>query len=355
MKNFEIRRERLIQVLSRQQHAQPASKLYELMRGGDTEWSGSLKSINRDLDYLESEVLVQREDQGDGLPILWRISKYQHELKLLPIEAMTLSAIFDHAERFGLKAHTEQLTDLRKFATRAMNHQTRRGIDLGRRITSGTRFTLLKPGRYAPALLHRIQLAIYQDEPLAVTYRPRDADDALCVYQLKPLALSHQDSNTYLSALVAEEHWLDGYQPDPDRPRGKYGSNGPGELCALMLHRIVEVDTGRLNIPDPDNYDVHSLEAQRHLMTIHGDREIRLELRLSANLYNRLWENPLADDQKLEPEGGEHWRLSCDILDSQGLRLFLMSNAADIEVIGPLELREHVRDQLLKAVALYRQ
>ena len=43
-----------------------------------------------------------------------------------------------------------------------------------------------------------------------------------------------------------------------------------------------------------------------------------------------------------------------DILDSQGLRLFLMSNAAYIEVIGPLELREHVRDQLLKAVALYR-
>lgn len=353
MKNFEIRRERLLQALGRQQQAQPASTLLKLMHGADSEWSGSLKTINRDLEWLEGKGVVQPEEQGNGLPILWRISKYQHELKLLPIEAMTLSAIFDHAERFGLKTHTEQLTELRNFAIHVMNHQTPRGIDLGRRITSGTRFMVLRPGRYDDALLTRLQQAIYHDEPLAVTYRPRDADDALCVYQLKPLALSLQDSNTYLSALVAEEQWLDGYQPDPQKPRGKYGSNGPGELCALMLHRIVAIDTGRVNIADPEGYDVHSLEAQRHLMTLHGDCEIQLELRLGANLYNRLWENPLTDDQVSQPDGAEHWKLTCNILDSQGLRLFLLSNAADIEVLGPVALREHVRDNLRRAVALY--
>lgn len=353
MNNFEFRRERLLQVMSRQHQAQPASALFKLMHGNQSEWSGSLKTINRDLRYFEDKGVVLAEEQRDGLPTLWRISKYHHEIKLLPTEAMTLSAIFDHADRFGLKTHTGQLKDLRDFATRVMNHQTRRGIDLGRRITSGTRFMVLQPGRYDPALLTRLQQAIFHDEPLAVTYRPRDADDALCVYQLKPLALSHQDSNTYLSALVAQEQWLDGYQPDPDKPRGKYGSNGPGNLCALMLHRIVAVDTGRLNIADPEGYDVHSLEAQRHLMSIHGDREIRLELRLSANLYNRLWENPLADDQVLQPDGAEHWTLTCDILDSQGLRLFLLSNAGDIEVKQPATLRAHVRDTLRKAVQLY--
>jgi predicted DNA-binding transcriptional regulator YafY len=74
---------------------------------------------------------------------------------------------------------------------------------------------------------------------------------------------------------------------------------------------------------------------------------------LSANLYNRLWENPLADDQVLQQQSDGWWKLTCRIRDSQGLRLFLLSNAADIEVKKPAILRAHVHDTLQRALSLY--
>ena len=274
-------------------------------------------------------------------------------LTLLPTEAMTLAAIFDHANRFGLHTHTDQLKGLKAYANRAMNRVEKRQIDVEKRITTGTRFLVLAPGKTDLGHLKRLQQAICYDEPLEVTYLPRDADGTQCVYQLKPLGLSHQDSNTYLSAYVLEEEWADGYVPEPGKPRGKYSSNGPKSMCALMLHRIVKIEPGKRLIEDPDDYDIHSFEAQRHLMTIHDEEPVDLVLRLSANLYNRLWENPLTDDQVLQQDSDGWWKLTCSIQDSQGLRLFLLSNAADIEVKKPTNLRAHVHDTLQRALSLY--
>jgi predicted DNA-binding transcriptional regulator YafY len=45
--------------------------------------------------------------------------------------------------------------------------------------------------------------------------------------------------------------------------------------------------------------------------------------------------------------------LTCEIRDTQGLRLFLMANAADIEVLEPQALRDHVHKLLSAAVKNY--
>ncbi|WP_434605090.1 WYL domain-containing protein [Pseudomonas sp. Z4-7] len=44
------------------------------------------------------------------------------------------------------------------------------------------------------------------------------------------------------------------------------------------------------------------------------------------------------------------WLLRCELPDTQELRLFLMSNAADVKVVSPAPLRCHVREQLETAV-----
>ncbi|MBF4213645.1 WYL domain-containing protein, partial [Pseudomonas donghuensis] len=73
--------------------------------------------------------------------------------------------------------------------------------------------------------------------------------------------------------------------------------------------------------------------AQKDLVTIHSPAQ-KTRLRLSQNLYNRLAENPLDKNQKLLPDG-DKWLLTCKVRDTQGLRLFLMANAVDIEVLEP--------------------
>ncbi|MFL1524682.1 WYL domain-containing protein [Pseudomonas sp. O230] len=118
-----------------------------------------------------------------------------------------------------------------------------------------------------------------------------------------------------------------------------------------MLHRITKVEPGKRNINDPEGYDVLSDEAQKDLVSVYTPPQLT-RLRLSNNLYNRLAENPLEKDQKLEPCGNK-WLLTCNTRDSQGLRLFLMANAADIEVLEPIAMRDHIRQMLIAAVRTY--
>ncbi|KJZ46007.1 transcriptional regulator [Pseudomonas fluorescens] len=320
-------------------------------RNGDGSDVHHEKTTLRDLKVLSGLNYVESEEgEEDKRELFWKAVGRSHSLVLSPSDAMSLTAIFQHAERFGLQSATDELKGLRDYAELVMQDGCIRKLDFGKRITSGTRFTVLLPGKLNVEHLKRLQTAIMKDSPLEVGYLPRNAEGVECIYQLKPLGLSHQDSNIYLSAYVVEEKWL-GKEPDPELPRGKYSSNGPNKLCALMLHRITKVEPGKRNINDPEGYDVHSDEAQKDLVSVYSPPQLTC-LRLSANLYNRLTENPLEKDQKLEPYGNK-WLLTCKTRDTQGLRLFLMANAADIEVLEPIALRDHIRQMLIAAVRTY--
>ncbi|MDD2050685.1 hypothetical protein [Pseudomonas putida] len=94
------------------------------------------------------------------------------------------------------------LEKLRSYVDRVMSKAPVRKLQWTKRITTGTRFTVLQPGRSDLVHVARIQDALLYNQPLKVTYRPRDAGGVECVYHLKPLALSYQDSNIYLSNLL---------------------------------------------------------------------------------------------------------------------------------------------------------
>ncbi|MBD0681666.1 WYL domain-containing protein [Pseudomonas sp. PSB11] len=348
------RRDCLRKILCEYKEAQPTNVLHERLCAELALENHIPKNTQRDLEALEriGDVRLVKLD-SDLRANFWEWAGPGLDLTLLPTEAMTVSAIIDHAARFGLQAPPQMLGKLRKYVDGVMSKGSHRKLEWAKRIITGTRFTVLKPGRSDPAHVARIQDALRYNEPLKVTYLPRDAEGVECVYHLKPLALSYQDSNIYLSAYVLTEEWPEGCAPEPGARRGKYSSNGPKTQCALMLHRVVAVGESGWEIPEPEDFDVNSLEAQKHLMTIHGDEPVELRLRLGANLHNRLTENPLADDQTMVQSIDGKWDLNCTLRDTQGLRLFLLSNADEIEVLGPLVIREHVRETLRRAVAHY--
>lgn len=356
MINRAHRRDYLRQILHAAGKPVPTSTIHKKLVGwvrrhGDDDDNHHERTTIRDLTVLKELKYVQSQrDPENGRGLLWSAVGRSHSLVLSPSDAMSLSAIFKHAERFGLQAATDELKGLQDYTELVMHDGSRRKLNFSKRITSGTRFTVLQPGKYNAKHLERLQMAILEGEPLEVWYRPLNANGVECIYQLKPLGLSHQDSNIYLSAYVAEEQWL-GEAPGPDVPRGKYSSNGPDKLCALMLHRITKVEPGKRIIDDPEDYDIHADEAQKDLLTIHSPAQ-KTRLRLSPNLYNRLSENPLEKNQKLLQDG-DKWLLTCRIRDTQGLRLFLMANAADIEVLEPLALRAHIHEMLTVALKTY--
>ncbi|MVV49899.1 WYL domain-containing protein [Pseudomonas sp. PB120] len=316
----------------------------------------SIRTTRRDLVAMAGrpEWVKPVPKNPNAKSLLWAVGRGSVDLTLSPMECMTLTAIFQHADRFGFRSDTEDLAKLRAYASTEVGKKARRDLVAEGRITTGTRFTVLKPGEYKEEHLRVIQEALLDGTlSLDVVYRPRDAGAAeTCWYRLKPLALSYQDSNIYLTALVHQEQWPEGLEPTADAPRGKYSSNGPGKTCALMLHRMTEVKTYWQDIPELNAHDVRSVEVQKDLMTIHSDGPIEIELTLSDNLHNRLSENPLAEGQVMVPSA-KGWRLTCQIADTQGLRLFLLSNAADIQVVNPRHLRDHVRSVLKQALEIY--
>lgn len=314
------------------------------------------RTTRRDLEALvKSKVVNEIKDKGKRQDLRarsWKLNRASLDLILSPTESMTLIAIFQHAERFGFSAAMGELATLREYAAGAVVAGAKRDLLAEGRIRTGTRFTVLNPGNYNAEHLKTIQNAMRDDENLELVYWPREVGEVRCTYLLKPLALSYQDSNIYLSAYVAREEWPNNQAPAPEAPRGKYSSNGPGTLCALMLHRVLSVRTTVAHIAEPPGYAPESIEAQRDLVTIHSDEPVDLKLRLSPNLHNRLSENPLSEHQVLT-EDRHGWVLECRLHDTQGLRLFLLSNAADIEVLGPAQLRTQVRNTLRDALALY--
>lgn len=346
------RRKTLIDLLKQAGSAQSTEDLHNGMQAAFGGYS--IRTTRRDLEALtEGPQLVKPAQGPNHKRRYWILGRGSIDLALTPAESMTLTAIFQHADRFGFRVKSQELTKLREYAESEVWAGSTRNLIAEGRITSGTRFTVLEPGDYNPDHLTTIQEAMLCNASLEVAYRPRDAAGVdTCLYLLKPLALSYQDSNIYLSAFVAEEKWPEGFEPPLDEPRGKYSSNGRGQTCVLMLHRMVSVRSHWKEIPEPPGYDVSSMCVQKDLMTIHGDAVIDLQLRLSDNLRNRLSENPLNVDQVMVSEGRE-WSLKCNVHDSQGLRLFLLSNASDIQVLAPAYLREHVRGVLSDALEKY--
>jgi predicted DNA-binding transcriptional regulator YafY len=347
-----MRRKILMKIL----HRATAPLTTEELHAMQTEWAEQLphiKTTRRDLQALAEDQQVVGEKPEGQRSFKWALHKnVSLDLVLSPTESMTLLAMLQHSERFGFKLVTEQLVKLRDYALGVITRNSGQDLIAQGRITSGTRFMTLLPGLYNPVHLDTIQKALLSGESLSMVYKPRDADEAECTYVLKPLALSFQDSNIYLSAYVKSEEWPSGAAPAPGAPRGKYSSNGPGKICVLMLHRVASVHTVFLAIPEPENYRFDSFAVQRDLMTVHGDDAIDLVLRLEPNLLNRLTENRLSETQEIEATKAGAI-LKCSVQDTQGLRLFLMSNADEIEVLEPDYLREHICKTLRKALSMY--
>lgn len=321
-------------------------------------WSSlvSPSTTRRDLRNLERIGFVLRHESEkleNHRSWYWSLGSESMKFAFSPEESMTITAILQHAERFGFWMGTDELVKLRDYAAGTMRRLSKGKLVAEGRISSATRFIVLKPGQHDPKHLIEIQQALYKGYSLKIRYRPRDAGEVECTYVLRPLALSYQDSNIYLSAYVSREEWH-GQEPAEQVPRGKYSSNGPGTTCALMLHRMVNVTQAREDVLEPEGFDVRSLETQRDLMTVHSDKRVSLELNLSDNLFNRLSENALESDQKIE-RGPKGWMLTCKTLDTQGLRLFLLANANGIEVVAPAYLREHIRTELEAALTNYRR
>lgn len=289
-----------------------------------------IRTVQRDLKELSQKyphVRSRKENKAN----VWWAEKSLSRLSMLPTDAMNLVMIMDHAARFGMAAQVEKLAPIREYA-RSLLKGKHLDQDYSGKVISNTRFVTLEAGAVKPEVLEILQQALLDESSVEVSYLKRGASAPKSLL-LRPLGLSYQDSNIYLSCVF----------------RGL----PPGNIAALPLHRFISARTTFEDLPAPPDYDINSVAAQRSLVNLKSDQPVRLELRVSPTLCERLQENALAADQHLHADADGWWRLSANLYLSQGLELWLLGQGEHVEVLEPASLREQMRAIALSMVRLY--
>lgn len=204
--------------------------------------------------------------------------------------------------------------------------------DCSGKVISNTRFIVLEPSQINPEVLEVIQQALLGGESIEALYLKRGASEPRQLH-LKPLGLSYQDSNIYLSCI--------------------FKGLPKGQVAALPLHRFQSAKTTWENLEAPDDFDINSNEAKRSLISQKSEHPVRLKLRISQALYERLDENALTTDQQLQPTADGWWLMTGSLHLSQGLDLWLLSQGEHLEVLEPIELREQIATSAKRMAALY--
>jgi predicted DNA-binding transcriptional regulator YafY len=312
----------------------------------------SIRTTQRDLDRLKAAKAA--DYLVDGNTHRWYQKKILDHVYLDANQAMDLILVLEHAARFGMQAQASGLSKVRDYAENILRIASPTQDWSPQRLTSTTRFITLAPAVIDRAILAAVQDALHGGHALKVHYRVPERGDGCVGYVLRPLGLSFQDGNLYLSCYIQEETWPDDAAPDPSTPRYKYESEGARTFSVLQMHRMAGVQEGvAAAVELPPDYDIRSASIMQGLISRYTTTPIDVQLRLSDNLHKRLTENPLSPNQVVVADGKGRWLLNCAIHDSQGLRLWLMSNADEIEVVAPAALRQGMREALTKALAPY--
>lgn len=104
----------------------------------------------------------------------------------------------------------------------------------------------------------------------------------------------------------------------------------------------------------PAEYDIRNTSSLKSLIGLENEHPIQLELLIDEKMFQRLSENWLSPQQLLQPYDTERWHLSCELHLSQGLRLWILSQGASIEVLKPSVLRGEILAEIEQMSALYR-
>lgn len=269
------------------------------------------RTVERDLKQMSAsfpDALEMVEGQGDnGRAIHWRLRFRQGLLPETflnnPDLAMTLSLLEQQARSRLPRAVLDRLRPYWEQARTAHKHnaQTQRWQRDFQYLPDPMR---PEPPSVDPEIQHTVEDALANAQRLTVTLETLDG--SLTYARLLALRLILQEEVLYM---LVENLETD----DPE-----------ASLVLLPLHRVTHATASGLASGSGIEPDL----AQQHLL---GTGEfITLEMRVSRNLAEALFERPIGHGQRIHIDG-ERYRVITEIEDSPQLHRWLQRRASEIE------------------------
>ncbi len=181
-----------------------------------------------------------------------------------------------------------------------------------------------------PLVLNNIYKSLLDNHRFECKYFARQSDQYKS-YQVNPLALIFRGTVTYLVCTIKDY----------------------SDIRLLSLHRFVEatpIDDPRTI---PVGYDLDRYIQEGHVDFLVGEY-IELEMLIDEEVAIHLRESLLTENQQIIPQDNEQSLFKAHVRDTGQLRWWLLGFADQIEIIGPLALREEFKQKTLAMADKYR-
>lgn len=180
----------------------------------------------------------------------------------------------------------------------------------------------LLPPQIDPYIQHEVTHTLFADLQLQIEYRK--SNGTVNTYELNPLGMLMRDSIIYLVATKI----------------------GHEQIQLFALHRIQFAEYLEEPSVRPDDFDLQSYVDDGRLAfnpTGESDYEtIKLVAIFDKLSCSHLYESKLSADQTIEDMGGDQFKLTANLMESDELFWWLQSFGSRVEVLEPLALRNKI-------------
>lgn len=286
------------------------------------------RTVERDLVDLSSQFGIACNDDTKPYGWYWLPGRQYDFASVDLVDAVSLSLAGEVLKRM---LPTEMLDTLRPKL-----EQAERKLDLLRehpmvRLTEKLRYVSngpeFEPPSLRPGIMSSLQRALIEERQIEVKYAPFNAKAK--ELRLHPLSFVQRGTVPYLVATAFE------YE----------------DVRLYAIHRFEAIEVTTQNIRVPDDYSVDAV-IREGLMEFGDGSDIVLKARISEQLASHLSETQLSPDQKIQYKNGG-WLLTATVHNSWQLHFWILSQAAQIQVVSPKALKCNIHAQLKAACEQY--
>lgn len=290
----------------------------------------SIRSIQRDLNDL-SCILPLVSDSGRPQGWSWQADADPFHLPFLdPQAALTFHLVERHLNSLLPESTLNYLAPWFRTATavlEANDHGVTRWPDKVRVLPRGLR---LQSPPIDASVHTTLYDALLQERQVKIRYLQRQATEPK-EYVVHPLGVVTRDTVIYLVCTMWQFT----------------------DVRQLALHRMQAATMLDDACNRPADFCLDAYIAGGAFGYPESHEPIRLDVLFTNSAAAHLAECPLADDQRIVPEGAGHVRVTATLLDTKELRWWLLGFGDQVTVLGPASLRDQMRDVVAGMVAGY--